>query len=57
MYKASEVNSDDIVKALLKSELGFYCFNLIMNAKICMIYCQKKVHTRTDLECLATILM
>ena len=23
MYKASEVNSDDIVKALLKSELGF----------------------------------
>lgn len=42
MYKESEVNLDDIVKALLESELGFYCFNLIIIAKICTMYYQKK---------------
>lgn len=33
MYKASEVNSDDIVKALLKSELGFLLLQSDNNCK------------------------
>lgn len=57
MYKESEVNLDDIVKALLESDWVFYCFNLIIIAKICTMYYQKKVHTRTGLGCLAITLI
>lgn len=57
MYKASEVNSDDIVKALLKSELGFLLLQSDNECKNMYDLLSEKVHTRTDLECLATILM
>ena len=55
MYKESEVNLDDIVKALLESELGFLLLQSDNNCK--NMYYQKKVHTRTGLGCLAITLI
>lgn len=57
MYKESEVNLDDIVKALLESELGFLLLQSDNNCKNMYDVLSEKVHTRTGLGCLAITLI